>query len=105
METHKIQSGGSNGIDIHLDPVPKMLKTLKSWSPKSFIVSFKLETDPDLVIKKARGAIEKYGVHLVVANQLQVSSSQPTNHIHSCNLFDVDKEGCCLSCGYRVSRY
>ena len=49
-----------------------MLKELRtSWAPESFIVSFKLETDPDLVLPKARIAIQRYGVDLVVANQLQ----------------------------------
>ena len=46
-------------------------KLTKEWAPHAFHVSFKLETDMDLVVSKARAAIEKYGVHLVVANQLQ----------------------------------
>lgn len=33
-------------------------------------VSFKLETDHDILIKKAKGSIEKYGMHCVVANEL-----------------------------------
>ena len=74
MCTHKIQS--STGLVLDLKQVPKMLgKLTKEWAPHSFIVSFKLETDEDLVIKKATSAIEKYGVHLVVANQLQVNFS------------------------------
>lgn len=57
-------------LDLH--PVPKQLGTLVSeWAPSSFIVSFKLETDIDLLIRKAKMAISKYGVDLVVANQLQ----------------------------------
>ena len=72
MGTHKIQSS-SEGVDLHLDPVPKLLKSVRVWSPHSFVVSFKLETDPNLVLMKARLAIEKYGVHLVIANQLQVT--------------------------------
>ena len=49
-----------------------MLGTLtKEWAPHAFHVSFKLETDMNLVVSKAKTAIEKYGVHLVVANQLQ----------------------------------
>lgn len=72
MNEHKIQSS-SGGLQLYLEPVPKLLKLLTSiWCPHSFVVSFKLETDPELVIPKATGAISKYGVHLVVANQLQV---------------------------------
>ena len=71
MVEHKIQSSG-NGLVLELQPVPKMLKILtKEWAPKSFVVSFKLETDEQLVISKAQKAIQNYGVDLVVANQLQ----------------------------------
>ncbi len=73
MVEHKIQSS-SGGLTLQLHPVPKMLGYLSTqWCKGSFVVSFKLETDPALVIVKAKRAIEKYGVHLVVANQLQVS--------------------------------
>ena len=74
MTVHKIQSAGTNdhGLTIVLENVPKMLKFLTSdWAPQSFVVSFKLETDQNLVIPKAKGAISKYQVDLVVANQLQ----------------------------------
>lgn len=51
--------------------VPKMLGVLRDrWAPRSFVVSFKLETDPGLLVSKASGAIDKYGVHAVVANLL-----------------------------------
>lgn len=74
MAVHKIQSTGTNdhGLIIELENVPKMLTNLTTeWAPQSFVVSFKLETDPNLVIPKAKGAISKYHVDLVVANQLQ----------------------------------
>ena len=73
METHKIQSA-SGSLTLELKGVPKMLKALTSdWAAKAFVVSFKLETDQQLVISKAQSAIAKYNVDLVVANQLQVS--------------------------------
>jgi len=73
MVEHKIQSkGGTGGLTLHLKNVPKCLgKLTKQWAPKAFVVSFKLETDKDLVVSKALAAIDNYGVHLVVANQLQ----------------------------------
>ncbi|KAK5117435.1 hypothetical protein LTR85_008820 [Meristemomyces frigidus] len=56
---------------IDLDPVPKFLKQLvDAWAPQSMIVSFKLETDPALLAKKARYALEKYSHHLVIGNML-----------------------------------
>lgn len=52
--------------------VPKMLSPLvKDWAPKAFIVSFKLETDPDIIISRARNALEVYQHQVVVANILE----------------------------------
>ncbi|GAM87047.1 hypothetical protein ANO11243_050680 [Dothideomycetidae sp. 11243] len=90
MVEHKIQSSedfnssspsaaqSSSAATIHdkklivnLDPVPKFLKTLvESWSPSGMIISFKLETDPSLLVTKARYALEKYRHHLVIGNLL-----------------------------------
>lgn len=56
---------------IDLDPVPKFLKTLvDGWAPEGMIVSFKLETDPALLVSKAHHALEKYSHHLVIGNLL-----------------------------------
>lgn len=70
MNQHKIQSSGDDLV-LNLRPVPKLLGELKlQWAPNSYCVSFKLETDEDILIKKAYGAIEKYSMDLVVANEL-----------------------------------
>jgi phosphopantothenate-cysteine ligase len=56
---------------IDLDPVPKFLKLLVDrWAPRAMIVSFKLETDPNLLGVKSRTALEKYAHHLVIGNML-----------------------------------
>jgi phosphopantothenate-cysteine ligase len=57
---------------IDLDPVPKFLHHLvDGWAPDgSMIVSFKLETDPRLLVYKARTALERYAHHLVIGNLL-----------------------------------
>jgi phosphopantothenate-cysteine ligase len=39
-------------------------------------VSFKLETDPNILISKATGAITKYGVDCVIANLLHTRNSE-----------------------------
>ncbi|RMZ80960.1 hypothetical protein DV738_g2364, partial [Chaetothyriales sp. CBS 135597] len=86
MEEHKIQSRDIDGSEsgtgtstgagrqllINLDPVPKFLNTLvSSWAPKgSMIVSFKLETDPSLLVGKATYALERYQHDLVIGNLL-----------------------------------
>lgn len=93
MEEHKIQSGNEPGavataaangdgkaapsttgktLQISLDPVPKFLTRLVStWAPQnSTIVSFKLETDPSLLVSKAVQALSKYHHDLVIGNLL-----------------------------------
>ncbi|KAJ9630943.1 Phosphopantothenate--cysteine ligase cab2 [Taxawa tesnikishii (nom. ined.)] len=56
---------------IDLDPVPKFLKSLvDGWAPEGMIVSFKLETDPSILVQKASYALKKYSHHLVIGNLL-----------------------------------
>lgn len=70
MAKHKIESAGGP-LNMQLSQVPKMLFILrKHWAPKAFCVSFKLETDPDILLHKAEMALRKYGMNVVVANEL-----------------------------------
>ncbi|CAG9460296.1 unnamed protein product [Pedinophyceae sp. YPF-701] len=70
LTEHKIQSR-DGGLSMELSQVPKTLGELRRvWAPSAFVASFKLETDPSMLESKARGAIEKYDVHAVVANLL-----------------------------------
>ncbi|KAI9438553.1 DFP-domain-containing protein [Lactarius indigo] len=70
MSEHKIQSG-KGSLLIEMDQVPKILKPMvDEWSPDGFVVSFKLETDPALLVPKSRAALERYGHHLVIGNDL-----------------------------------
>ncbi|OSS46057.1 hypothetical protein B5807_08237 [Epicoccum nigrum] len=56
---------------IDLEPVPKFLKQLvDGWAPEAMIVSFKLETDPSILVKKSKYALNKYSHHLVIGNLL-----------------------------------
>jgi phosphopantothenate-cysteine ligase len=56
---------------IDLEPVPKFLKALvDGWAPDAMIVSFKLETDPSILVAKAKYALDKYAHHLVIGNLL-----------------------------------
>ncbi|EEQ35185.1 Phosphopantothenate--cysteine ligase cab2 [Microsporum canis] len=57
---------------IDLDPVPKFLHRLvDGWAPTgSMVVSFKLETDPDLLISKSEQALQRYAHNLVIGNLL-----------------------------------
>lgn len=62
----------SKKLVIDLDPVPKFLHRLvDGWAPQgSMIVSFKLETDPNLLVYKAQTALQRYSHHLVIGNLL-----------------------------------
>ncbi|CAE7145295.1 unnamed protein product [Rhizoctonia solani] len=70
LSEHKIQSRKGSLI-IEMDQVPKILKPLvEEWISGGFVVSFKLETDKDLLVPKARAALERYGHRVVIANRL-----------------------------------
>ncbi|KAL8717077.1 MAG: hypothetical protein Q9225_005644 [Loekoesia sp. 1 TL-2023] len=86
MTEHKIQSSEVNEsgeaaqgrsdivgkkLIIDLDPVPKLLRNLvDGWAPEGMIVSFKLETDPSILVLKSKKALERYSHHLVIGNLL-----------------------------------
>ncbi|WFD05747.1 phosphopantothenate--cysteine ligase (ATP) [Malassezia vespertilionis] len=70
MAMHKIQSN-NEALHVTLDPVPKVLSVLvQDWAPQAFVVSFKLETDPALLVPKAEKSLQRYGHQLVIANDL-----------------------------------
>lgn len=71
LPVHKIQS--SDGPPpIQLRIVPKMLDPLVSeWARSCFVVSFKLETDSQILTAKALQALEKYGHNIVIGNLLK----------------------------------
>ncbi|PWN98836.1 DFP-domain-containing protein [Tilletiopsis washingtonensis] len=73
---HKIQSG-KGSLMIEMDQVPKVLKPMvEQWAPEGFVVSFKLETDPDLLIPKAQAALERYGHQVVIGNDLALRKQE-----------------------------
>ncbi|XP_015124416.1 phosphopantothenate--cysteine ligase [Diachasma alloeum] len=85
MSVHKIGSAvGAPKIALHL--VPKILKPLVNlWVPKAFVISFKLETDENLLISKARASLNTYNHKLVIANMLQTRKQKVT-------MVDKDKD-------------
>lgn len=61
----------SKRLVVDLDPVPKFLKNLvDGWAPQGMIVSYKLETDPAILVHKARASLVRYQHHLVIGNLL-----------------------------------
>ncbi|KAJ4489884.1 DNA/pantothenate metabolism flavoprotein [Lentinula aciculospora] len=71
MSEHKIQSG-KGSLHIEMDQVPKILKPMvDDWTGKDgFVVSFKLETDPSLLVPKAQTSLQRYGHQVVIGNDL-----------------------------------
>ncbi|KAH8908039.1 DFP-domain-containing protein [Coniochaeta sp. PMI_546] len=61
----------SKRLVVDLDPVPKFLHNLVAdWSPGCYIVSFKLETDPTILVHKAKYSLDRYQHNLVIGNLL-----------------------------------
>ena len=76
MVEHKMQSS-EGAPSVQLKIVPKMLAPLvKNWVPDAFVVSFKLETDQAILLKKAKKALETYQHRVVVANLLHTRKEQ-----------------------------
>jgi phosphopantothenate-cysteine ligase len=71
LAEHKIQSR-HGPLTLVLPQVPKLLGVLRHhWAPHAFYISFKLETDWKLLRTKAKQSIEKYAMHVVIANELK----------------------------------
>eukprot|EP00088_Acartia_fossae_P030435 TRINITY_DN31416_c0_g1_i3.p1 TRINITY_DN31416_c0_g1~~TRINITY_DN31416_c0_g1_i3.p1 ORF type:complete len:304 (+),score=59.28 TRINITY_DN31416_c0_g1_i3:38-949(+) len=76
LPKHKIQSS-EGPPTVELQMVPKMLSPLVTlWAPNCFVVSFKLETDPSILISKATKALEKYQHDVVIGNILQTRKKE-----------------------------
>ena len=62
---------GGEALMLRLEQTPKMLALVRSkWCPKAFSASFKLETDVEILLQKSRDSLRKYGMHVVVANEM-----------------------------------
>ena len=76
---HKIQSRSGGGLSLVLAPVPKCLGFVKRWgSPQFCVCGFKLETDEQLLKKKAMASLANYGLDCVVANMLATYRERAT---------------------------
>lgn len=57
---------------LHLYPVPKVIKLVTTeWIPQSLVVTFKLETDPEILMVKAESALLTTQCNIVIANLLE----------------------------------
>ncbi|ODN05830.1 Phosphopantothenate--cysteine ligase 2 [Orchesella cincta] len=77
MPEHKIQSDTKPTINLAL--TPKMIYPLATiWAPKAYIVSFKLETDSEILMEKAQKALKTYRHNMVAANLLTTRKTTVT---------------------------
>ncbi|KRX06219.1 DNA/pantothenate metabolism flavoprotein, C-terminal [Pseudocohnilembus persalinus] len=75
LAEHKIQSqqfkSGECSFKLEMFNTPKLLGYYKNKAKNSVLISFKLETDQEILKEKALKSIENYNVDLVVSNLLQ----------------------------------
>ncbi|EGW31682.1 uncharacterized protein SPAPADRAFT_140523 [Spathaspora passalidarum NRRL Y-27907] len=79
LSEHKIQSSATvdGQLQINLSQVPKFLSRLvDNWAQGAMFVSFKLETDSNILIQKATTALERYHHQLVIGNLLQTRKNE-----------------------------
>ncbi|CAF0730273.1 unnamed protein product [Didymodactylos carnosus] len=70
LPEHKISSE-QNELVLRLKPVKKVLGDVKQhWSPDAYVVSFKLETNKQLLQDKCIKSLKKYGHNMVIGNLL-----------------------------------
>ena len=53
-----------------------MRPLVRQWAKKCLVVSFKLETDPDILLSKSKAALDKYGHDLVIGNILETRKKE-----------------------------
>lgn len=73
LKENKIQSNeNKNGLIIKLNNVNKNIHKIKDeWNKNCFLITFKLETDENILFKKAKNSIFKNKSDLIIANLLQ----------------------------------
>lgn len=55
-------------VNLHLEPVPKVLPHLARMAPDACIIGWKLEDTLDKAVERARAHLEAYGIDWMVAN-------------------------------------
>ena len=73
--TAELKDSGELTLTLH--PVPKVIPLIReAWAPHAFCVTFKLETDKAILYDKAKIAMKRYNVHLVIGNILATRHEQ-----------------------------
>lgn len=75
---------------MELLPVPKKLGVIKQINPNAFAISYKLETDEEILESKALMSLKKYNMDMVIANLLQTFRTECTIYKSIKNQNDSD---------------
>jgi phosphopantothenate-cysteine ligase len=96
LPEHKLQS--QNGaLTLEMAPVPKCIDLIQAkWAPGAFVVSFKLETNKELLEPKAESALLKHNAHCVVANLLETRKDECVTLLLCCAV--TKQSGSLISC-------
>lgn len=73
---HKIQSGKQTSLTLLLEKTPKMLGAFNSLAKRGLKVSFKLETQENILCQKMEGSLRAYSSDLVIGNLLHTRYSE-----------------------------
>ncbi|MEA3143065.1 MAG: phosphopantothenoylcysteine decarboxylase / phosphopantothenate---cysteine ligase [Thermoplasmata archaeon] len=64
----KQKLSGDKAVRLDLEPLPKIIASLRKAAPKATLVAFKAESDPKLLLPKARDRLKRHKAQFVVAN-------------------------------------
>ncbi|CAH8495363.1 unnamed protein product [Heterobilharzia americana] len=67
----------AENLKLTLQPVPKVMKLINTiWAPESYVISFKLETDHQKLLSKAKQSLRINQSNVIVANLLHTRSKE-----------------------------
>ncbi|HUR63982.1 MAG TPA: bifunctional phosphopantothenoylcysteine decarboxylase/phosphopantothenate--cysteine ligase CoaBC [Candidatus Thermoplasmatota archaeon] len=64
----KQKLSGDKAVRLDLEPLPKIIAALRKAAPKATLVAFKAESDPKLLLPRARDRLKRHKAQFVVAN-------------------------------------
>ncbi|WP_028400120.1 phosphopantothenoylcysteine decarboxylase [Ectobacillus panaciterrae] len=92
--SHNGKISSDNPPIIHFKKTPKVINQIKSWSPDTLLVGFKLESDVDqkTLLQRAAVRMESSGAEMMVAN------SSDSLYTHAAVHYIMDREGHVVEC-------
>lgn len=73
----KIPSG-RRSLTLRLRPLPKVIEAIRAAAPQACLVAFKAESDPKVLLARAKERRKRYGAQFVVANTAEAFGATDT---------------------------